>query len=315
MPRTRPAWPELPAGVRAAIETRLGAPVTGWSSRDGGYSPGLASVLRTPDGEVFVKATGPQNDDTLRLYRDEAQRHAALPAGVPAPRLRWLLEVPDDGWVALAFDAVPGRTPRVPWAADELDAVVGLARRIADLDVAAGALPNFGRAARWDGWDDLAAERPAGLAGFDPWVTRNLERLARLCDAYPEATAGSSLVHGDLRGDNALVVPRPDGTLDAVAVDWPFAARGAAFVDLLGMLPAVRLEGGPEPEDLLSRHPLPAGTDDDAVTCFLAVITGYFLGSSLGPEPPGIPHLRAFQRAQAEVCVGWLHRRLRDAFA
>ncbi|WP_175008156.1 MULTISPECIES: hypothetical protein [unclassified Cellulosimicrobium] len=48
----------------------------------------------------------------------------------------------------------------------------------------------------------------------------------------------------------------------AVAVDWPGAARCAAFWDAVGML------------------------------------------------PPGIPHLRAFQRAQAEVGVAWLRHRV-----
>lgn len=308
--RARPTWPELPPAVRAAIEARIGAPVTAWSSRDGGYSAGLASVLTTADGNVFVKATGPDNEVTLRLYRDEARRHAVLPAAVPAPRLRWELEVADEGWFALAFDAVPGRTPSVPWVADELDAVADLARRIAGCEIGDGVLPDFAAMDRWDGWEILAEQRPPGLASYDPWVGANLERLARLCDPYAQATAGSGLLHGDLRGDNALVVARPDGTLDALAVDWPYAMRGAAFVDLVGMAPAVHLEGGPAPEALLSRHPLPPGTDEDAVTCYLAVITGYFLGSSLEPPPPGIPHVRAFQRAQAEVCVAWLRRRL-----
>ncbi|MFH6690354.1 MULTISPECIES: hypothetical protein [Cellulosimicrobium] len=46
------------------------------------------------------------------------------------------------------------------------------------------------------------------------------------------------------------------------------------------------------------------------MTSYLAALTGYFLKSSLDPAPPGIPHLRAFQRAQAEVGVAWLRHRL-----
>lgn len=96
----------------------------------------------------------------------------------------------------------------------------------------------------------------------------------------------------------------------AVAVDWPCAARGAAFCDAVGMLPAVQIEGGPPPEEVLRRHPLPRDVEPDAVTCYLAALTGYFLKSSLDTAPPGIPHLRAFQRAQAEVGVAWLRHRL-----
>ncbi len=46
------------------------------------------------------------------------------------------------------------------------------------------------------------------------------------------------------------------------------------------------------------------------MTSYLAALTGYFLKSSLDPAPPGIPHLRTFQRAQAEVGVAWLRHRL-----
>ncbi|PTU55391.1 hypothetical protein DBB34_14655 [Sphaerisporangium cinnabarinum] len=108
-----------------------------------------------------------------------------------------------------------------------------------------------------------------------------------------------------LRGDNTVLVDR-----GAVAVDWPCAARGAALCDVVGMLPAVQVEGGPPPEEVLRRHPLPRDVEPDAVTSYLVALTGYFLTSSLDPAPPGIPHLRAFQRAQAEVGVAWLRHRV-----
>lgn len=46
------------------------------------------------------------------------------------------------------------------------------------------------------------------------------------------------------------------------------------------------------------------------MTTFLVALTGYFVRSSLQPPPPGIPHVRPFQRAQGEVCVAWLRTRL-----
>jgi aminoglycoside phosphotransferase (APT) family kinase protein len=293
--------------VRAAIEARIGAPVTGWTSHDGGYSPGLASTLRTAQGPVFVKAVDGAHEVAARLYRMEAARHAVLPEGVPAPRLHSSLEVPDGGWVALGFDAVAGSPPRTPWDDGELDAVVGLARRIGSLEAPSGVVPEAGDQVPWGFWARLADERPAGLASYDPWVVAHLETLASLEGSLPEAAAGPWLQHGDLRADNVLL--RADGT--AVAVDWPYAFRGAAFCDVVGMLPSVRVEGGPEPEDVLARHPLPGDTDGDAVTCYLAALTGYFVHGSLQPPPPGIPHVRAFQRAQAEVCIPWLRHRLR----
>ncbi|MGN7703760.1 phosphotransferase family protein [Cellulosimicrobium sp. 22601] len=335
--RVRPTWPDLPRAVRAAVEARLGAVVSGWTSHDGGYSQGLASTLRTSGGDVFVKAVGPEHAFTRDLYRLEARVAAALPAGTPAPALRWVLDDDLDGvgeWVALAFDAVPGRSVATPWRDDELAAVADLARRVAEVEVPGVApLPRFAETVEWREWEDLADRRPPGLSTYDPWVAARLDRLAALAEPWPEATAGDHLVHGDLRGDNTLLVDRAalgtangggtapgggtasrggratDGPV-AVAVDWPYAARGAAFCDAVGMLPAVQVEGGPPPEEVLRRHPLPRDVEPDAVTCYLAALTGYFLASSLDPAPPGIPHVRAFQRAQAEVGVAWLRRRL-----
>ncbi|NMF30012.1 Ser/Thr protein kinase RdoA involved in Cpx stress response, MazF antagonist [Cellulosimicrobium aquatile] len=307
--RVRPSWPDLPAAVRAAVETRLGAGVSGWTSHDGGYSQGLASTLRTDAGDVFVKAVGPEHPFTADLYRLEARTARALPAGTPAPALRWVLDDDLDGvgtWVALAFDAVPGRAVATPWRDDELAAVADLARGIGEVEVPADSpLPRFADTVEWREWEDLADRRPAGLGTYDPWVADRLDPLAVLASAWPEATAGDHLVHGDLRGDNTVLVDRA-----AVAVDWPCAARGAAFCDAVGMLPAVQVEGGPPPEEVLRRHPLPRDVEPDAVTSYLAALTGYFLKSSLDPAPPGIPHLRAFQRAQAEVGVAWLRHRL-----
>ena len=315
--RRRPTWPDLPAEVRAAIEARIGTRVHAWSSRDAGYSPGFASVLATSDGSVFVKAVDAVHEVSAHMYREEARRHAVLPESVPAPRCRWVLEVRlhDGGqWVALGFDAVQGATPRQPWDDAELAAVAGLAGRIAEHELPAGSLPEAAQEiASMDRWAALAAERPVGLSTYDPWVGANLDTLAALCAPVAEAVSGPHLVHGDLRGDNALLVLDRGAVpaLRALAVDWPFAARGAAFCDLVGMLPAVQVEGGPDPASMLAQHPLPAGTDDDAVTCYVGVLTGYFLHSSLQPPPPAIPHVRAFQRAQAEACIPWLRHRLR----
>ncbi len=50
--------------------------------------------------------------------------------------------------------------------------------------------------------------------------------------------------------------------------------------------------------------------DPEALTTFVVAIAGYFVSASLQPPPPGIPHVRAFQRAQGEVCLDWLTVRL-----
>lgn len=310
MTRRRPTWPDLPSWLRLAIAERLGSDVSAWESHDSGYSPGPALTLTLADGDrVFVKAADATNPDSVRFHRREAEVAAALDQDVPTPRLRWSLEgAGEDGreWVALAFDAVAGRNPRVPWRSDELSAVGRLVSRIAQtpapdllVDYAAGV---------YDGWAQLAAMPDPGLGSYDPWVAKSLERLAAIEPLAVDAVRGNRLVHNDVRGDNVLI---PDDGAPALIVDWPHARRGAPFCDLVAWLPALRLEGGPEPEDMLATHPVGRAADPDAITTFLVSIAGYFVHSSLQPPPPGIPHVRAFQRAQGEVCLDWLRARLR----
>lgn len=318
MTRIRPTWPDLPGYVRDAVAAELGGPVTGWASHDGGYSPGWALTLESAHGSVFVKVASTDHDVAARLHRKEAERSAALPDGVPAPAFRWVKELPEPGgtepaWVVVASDVVHGRPPRTePWDLDDLDRLQHLARRIARYEVPDdGAFPAFADHV-WPETALLADERPAGLATYDPWLAGHLDLLAETAspERQAEALAGPHLVHADLRADNALVVQGRDGTEEAVAVDWPHAVRGAAFLDQTGMLPAVHGAGGPAPEEVLERTPLPAGVDPEAVTVWVAVLTAYFARSSLLDPPPGIPHVRAFQRIQAEACIPWLRARL-----
>jgi hypothetical protein len=320
MTRIRPTWPDLPAHVRDAVVAELGAPVTGWASHDGGYSPGWALTLESARGSVFVKAASTEHEVAARLHRREAVRAAALPGGVPAPAFRWVRELPDPGgtepaWVVIASDAVQGRAPRTePWDLEDLDRLQHLARRIAEHEVPqGGAFPDLAERT-WPEAALLADERPAGLASYDPWLAENLDRIAETATPrrQAEALAGPHLVHGDLRADNALVVRRADGGEEAVAVDWPHAVRGAAFLNQISMLPAVHATGGPAPQQVLQRTPLPADADPEAVTVWVAVLTAYFAHGSLLDPPPGIPHLRAFQRIQAEACLPWLRDRLGD---
>ena len=125
MSRRRPTWPELPEHVRVLIEDRLGASVVEWASHDSGYSPGPALTLVTATGRVFVKAADvAAHPVAATFHRREAEVASLLPAGIPTPALRWHL---DDGeWVVLAFDAVDGREPRVPWVDEEVRAVARL---------------------------------------------------------------------------------------------------------------------------------------------------------------------------------------------
>jgi thiamine kinase-like enzyme len=118
------------------------------------------------------------------------------------------------------------------------------------------------------------------------------------------ALQGDSLVHGDGRADNLLLTP--DGSV--VVVDWPWATRGAAWFDRLALLVNVGLydRGAPLEELLAAWLPHVAAEDVEAV---LAGLAGYFVDAARRPDPPGLPTLRAFQRAQGEVVLRWLRQR------
>ena len=258
-------------------------------------------------GAIFVKAVGAAlNPESPDLHRREAVVSAALPSGPEFPRL---LDVYDDGdWVALAFEAIDGRPPAHPWDARELASAVRRARCPARR---AHAQPGAGRrrprptgcAHLFGGWAELAAmARPPD--GLDAWSGRNLGRLAELEAGWPDAVAGPTLVHGDVRSDNLLVT----SSGGVVFVDWPHAGVGAPVFDLVAWAPSVVLEGGPAPEELLAL-PRPCLRGRPRRPGRPARRLQRLLGAhSLRPPPPGLPTLRPFQAAQGAVALAWLRR-------
>lgn len=293
--------------MRAELEAALGAAVVDARNQPGGFSPGLAARCLLADGRrVFLKAVSPaQNVQACRIHRREAEVASQLTAEVPAPRL---LHVHDDGhWVALAFEEVEGRQPAEPWRVEELDVVVPALQRTAALltPTPAPALPSVQdryRAA-FDGWRRIAGG-DGEVSSYGPDVVAAVDRFAALERSWEDAAAGDTLLHTDLRADNLLLTP--DGGV--VLVDWPWACTGAAFVDLVLLLPSVGLGGGPGCGEVVARYDLFADVDEDALGSVVVALAGFFVRQSLDPEPPGLPTLRAFQRAQAEQALAWARR-------
>jgi aminoglycoside phosphotransferase (APT) family kinase protein len=281
-------------------------------SQVGGYSPGVAVRLRLADGrQAFVKAAGPElNPDTPSMHRREAEVAAVLPPEAPAPR--FLFSHDDGNWVALAFEDVDGHQPEVPWRPDELRRVLdALAIMAAALTPSPIELAPF--RAEWEddfcGLRTLVEQRESGdlLEGLDPWLAANLERVAEVEAGWPDASEGETLLHVDVRADNILL------TEDRVlVVDWAGAAVGAAWIDLLAMLPSVSLQGGPKPWEIFDEHPVARGADPAAVDAMIAALTGFFVERGRRPDPPGLPTLRRFQSAQGIEAARWLERRLGD---
>jgi len=211
-PRLR--YDQLPAGLRTAVDAALGSPVVTASPRTGGFSPGPAAVLTCADGSrAFVKAVGtPLNPDTPDLLRSEARIAAALPAGLPVPRLRAHLEVTDgaEEWVALLFEVVDGANPPLLWTAGTATRVLAAlsAFTAATTPCPVPGLPPLAERLTREltAWPLLRDAPPADL---DRWEADRLDELAGLPArlAARAALAGDALVHLDLRADNLLLTP------------------------------------------------------------------------------------------------------------
>jgi aminoglycoside phosphotransferase (APT) family kinase protein len=305
----RSAWSDVPLGVRDSVDEMLGSQVVRTTAIRSGFSPGPAVRADLADGRsVFIKAAGTTlNPDSPLMHRREGAVLAQLPTGVPAPRL---LGVVDDGdWVALAVEWVDGR---MPVASDPTDVrrLLDLLHRLADVK---GRSPDDGWGTLatthedlFGHWQLLADERDPGL---DEWSQRHLGSLAELDQLAIGATEGAQLLHVDVRTDNVLLATT--GPTDDLLVDWPGASLGAGWVDLVALLPALHLDGGPPPAEVLASTPLGRSAEPEAVDAFVVALAGYFTRNSLQPAPPGLPTLRPFQAAQGAIARTWAAERLR----
>ncbi|HEX6149088.1 phosphotransferase [Nocardioides sp.] len=292
-------WRFLPPTLRAGIEQQLGSPVVSAESRNRGFTPGFASVLTCEDGtRHFVKAASTNAQPLFaRAYREEARKLAGLPDTVPAPRLQWVL---DDEWLAIGIEYVDGRHPARPWRAEELDACLDALEIVADqltppspeldLGTAAAELGPFFEC--WEGVRELHPE----LAHVD-----EAEQLAA---RYAEVVAGETVVHTDVRDDNALI----DRDGKVWFCDWNWPVVGAPWLDSLFMLIGPRGDGV-DVDAVIKGRPLLRDVPAEDVDSVIALVTAYFLKSAAGPVPPTSPYLRDFQRWQGEVCWAWLCER------
>lgn len=308
----RPAWEDVPARVRAAVESWLGSPVVRAHSQRGGFSPGAAARLALQDGRrVFVKAAGPQPQPHMpATLRMEGKIVSAMPPAAPVPRLLWSYDEGDNGWVALVFEEVDGVQPAVPWRAAEfelvLQAITGLSESLTPSPLPEGWLETAGGAIRrrLSGWNLLRAGEPSQMSRLDGWSLHNLDRLVELEEQAADAAEGETLLHFDLRADNMLV---KQGKV--WFVDWPLACVGADWVDVVFFAPCAAMQGGPPAEEIAERSPACRRADPRRIDAVLAAVAGFFTHRSLQPAPAGLPTVRAFQAAQGEVARLWLAQR------
>jgi hypothetical protein len=302
----RISWEDVPRGARDAAADLLGSPVVRARSQRGGFSPGSADRVVCADGRrAFVKtATAAANPEVLAIHRREAAVNGILPPGLPAPR--FLGAVDTGEWMLLAFDDIDGAQPGLPWSEGHIRATIAaleLVRRAPLDERADDVLTDAVRelAPLTGAWARILDD-PAGIAESE--IPRRAEAWAD--DDLLDGVHGDALVHYDIRADNTLI--RPGG--DALLVDWPWALRGAGWIDVAQLGFNVRLyDPGFDVERLVREHPAFEGVPPLDVTRLLVVFGGHLLDKSREPDPPGLPTLRAFQRAQALAILDWVAER------
>ncbi|MGC2289330.1 MAG: phosphotransferase [Thermoplasmata archaeon] len=231
--------------MREVIESHLHGSIERIEVQGGGFSPAFAGILTTDSGdEVFVKTGGPElNPGVPTYYRREWAIASALPAVLPTPRALWF---EDDGRrVALAFEAIHGGNPRLPWRRDDLNRVLRaletMTRQLTPSPIWARSLGEK-NAEILRGFRTLYAEEGVADGRYptlDPWVTRHLNQLAKLESQWEESTGGTTLLHCDVRADNIVVRKG-----QVFFVDWAGGCIGPPWIELLLFLPSVSMQGG-----------------------------------------------------------------------
>ncbi|WP_433329853.1 phosphotransferase family protein [Spirillospora sp. CA-294931] len=298
----RPRWDELPAPLRAGLTRRLG-PIINVQIQTGGFTPGLAARLRlADDARVFVKGI-PADHPLADKYRTEAHVTAALPVTAPAPRLKWADQIA--GWVVLALDDVDGRhVDLAPESADIPRVIDTVASLAAALTPAPFDAPTASRDLDFvHGWRELAATPPADL---DDWARDHLDQLADLETGWLAHADGDTLVHGDINSHNTLATP-----CRIYLVDWAQPVRGAAWLDVVDLIPHLILAGhAPAAAEQLVLRSINPDVEAETLTSYAVAFAGYWTRMSRYPAPSHVPNLRPYQARASVGATAWAQHRL-----
>lgn len=256
-----------------------------------GYSVAFRAVAELEDGRsAFVKAGA--EEVTSGFLREEIAVYRVL----EGPFMPALLGVDDDEPPLIVLeDLSAGRWPP-PW--DERS--IGRVRETLALLAAAAPPPGIPPvtdkyAQLAGGWAEIERDPEPFIAlgvCSARWLEHALPTLRDVSEAAP--IDGAALLHLDVRSDNICLADR-----GAVLVDWNWAHTGNPDLDVACWLPSLRLEGGPEPEEIL---PGAGG--------FAALLAGFFGARAGLPPPPTAPHVRPIQLAQLRVALPWAAREL-----
>jgi hypothetical protein len=278
-----------PDELLTRVEGLTGSTPVEWVRASGGYSIAERWSLSLADGRRLFAKMAPTDDLAWRI-RDEHRHMTSFSADFRCDVLGW-----EDGErpLLLLEDLRDAYWPP-EWRPGDVDRVMATLERVAALP--AEHLPAAdGVRAMFSGWEGVARD-PSGFLGLriasQDWLDAC---LTPLIDAARGAKIdGSDFVHMDVRSDNLCFAGDR-----CVLVDWNWSVRADASLDRVCWLPALRLEGGPLPEEVAPGEGAHA-----------AGISGYFASGAHLPAPEGAPTVRRFQLRQMRISLPWACREL-----
>ena len=312
----RRLFEDLPAAVTQWVAGQLGGPVEEVRNVHGGFSPGVAAVVRSATGRaLFVKAVGSHvNAGSVTFYRREGEQSARLPDldGIVRPVAWTEMDVADEAYVVLAFPALEGAPPPHPWRPDHLEAALDALQALSEKltpfpggDLAVPPrLPQF-----FGSWERIVADTD------DPWhdVAWVRDRRSALVAAEAQLRdelAGDTLSHTDLRADNLVI-----SAGRVWFVDWAHAENAARWADgalLMADVIASRADladgGEVDVTATLHGHRYFSGVSSEAVWRLMVGLAGALHEFSREPSPPGLPTIRGWQHSTSVTLLGWCQR-------
>jgi hypothetical protein len=278
---------------QAELAAATGSEPLRWEGvRGGGYGTNTAKwSVELDDGRrVFVKRA--LDELAAEWLRDEWRVYRSLEAGFLPQLVGWHDAA---GLTFLAIDDLSQAHWPPPWLPGQVSLVLETLDKVHATEPPPG-LPRLADLRdSIDGWPTVAADpEPLLSTGVcsREWLTGALPHLAGA--AAESELAGEALVHLDLRSDNLCI--RAGKVL---LVDWNHACVGNGLIDVVAWAPSLRLEGGPEPWELVSDS---AG--------LASLIAGFFAARAGLAAPATAPAVRVFQRRQLEVALPWAAREL-----
>ena len=275
--------PEVEGAVgKRAVEWR---PVAG-----SGYGTNTSRWrVELDGGSAFVKVA--LDELAADWLRKEHNVYSSVRAGFIAELLGWH----DDGVTLLAIEDLSGAHWPPPWPDDGVAAVLAALAQVHATPPPPGLAALESLRGELDGWPRVAADPEPflslGLCSRE-WLEASLPELSAASATC--ALAGEAFMHLDVRSDNLCF---RDGQV--ILVDWNWATVGNPLLDVVGWLPSLRLEGGPDPWTIVS--------DSQGLA---SLIAGFF-GSHAGlPAPATAPRVREIQKRQCAVALAWAAREL-----